>query len=76
MPEGLLAVRAGVGFHPGVDPHVLGQIAGVSERLRAVRTLVGFGFSVVSVQKHKQGKERRKKRGRERDRLRPMAVVL
>lgn len=54
LPEGLLAVRAGIGFHSGVDPHVLGQITGVGERLRAVRTLMGFGFSVVSVWKEKQ----------------------
>lgn len=74
MPEGLLAVRAGVGFHPGVDPHVLGQITGVRKRLRAVRTLMGLGFSVVTVWKEKQGEEeKKKKKGRV---VRPMAVAL
>lgn len=60
LPEGLLAVRAGVGFHTGVDPHVLGQIAGVRKRLRAVRTLVGFGLSVVTIWKERQGEEKKK----------------
>lgn len=63
LPEGLLAIRACVGFHSGVDSHVLGQIAGVGERLGAVRTLVGFGFGVVSAWKRRQ----RKKRASERD---------
>jgi len=46
LPEGLLAVGAGVGFGPAVDADVLGQVAGVGEGLGAVGALVGLGLRV------------------------------
>ena len=60
LPEGLLAVGAGVGLGPAVDADVLGQVAGVGEGLGAVGALVGLALSVVS----NRGVERERKRER------------
>ena len=46
LPEGFLAVGAGVGLGSAVDADVLGQVAGVGKRLGAVGTLVGLGLRV------------------------------
>ena len=62
LPEGLLAVGAGVGLGSAVDTDVLGQVDGVGEGLGAVGALVGLAFSVVS---NRGGRER--ERERERD---------
>lgn len=46
LPERFLAVGAGVRLGPAVDADVLGQVAGVGERLGAVGALVGLGLRV------------------------------
>lgn len=40
LSEALLAVRAGVGFHSGVDADMLGQVARVGKRLGTMGTFV------------------------------------
>jgi len=49
LSEGLLAVVTGVRFNSCVDSYMLSKVACVGEGFRAMRTLMRFGFCVVSV---------------------------
>lgn len=60
LSEGLLTVRAGVGFHSGVDADMLGQVTRVGKGLGTVGTLVGLCICVVPDDQRRQDGKRKK----------------
>lgn len=57
LSETLVAEVAGVRFHTGVDADVLSQVARVSKRLCAVRTLMGLRLCVIPEEGEQHKKE-------------------